>query len=262
MMQANSTIAGRAEDDAAEAAYRNQRKVVRRRQLAVVLAVGCIATAYLGWRVARHLSAAWWLETNQFVVTWGIDKDNWKQGGSTTVRFTSPMFSLFAGDRPAVDLKFLTNLHRLEELNLSTLSGIRDADLAILDDLRSLRRLQIDRTNQPDWIKSSTKGLSDETLARIGRLSKLEELTLRAQDITDSGLASLAGLQRLQSLDLAETPITDAGLEHLKTLKALKTLDLKGTKASARGVAELESALPSLRVLSDPPPPAPRSKKP
>ena len=241
--------------DPAEVAYWQRRRVVRRRQFWAIVVAAVLATGFVGWRVGSHVVAAWWLEANQYVVLWGIDRGNWKGGGVTTVRYSARPV-LFGSTRPNLDLKFLTNLHHLEELDLSTMVGIRDADMANLDDLTGLRRLNVDRSRQPPWGKLDSAGLTDATLARIGRLSRLRDLNLGGQKFTDSGLKGLAGLDQLESLDLVETAITDAGLEPLKGLRRLKSLDLTRTKVTAQGVRNFEAAKPGVKVVADPPLPA------
>ena len=216
-----------------------------------------LATGYVGWKAGSHLAAAWWLEANQYVVIWGLDRDNWKQGGVTTVRY-SPRPAFFGSVRPNHDLRFLKNLHHLDELDLSTTTGVRDADLTNLDKLTDLRRLNLRRSLQPAWMKNESEGLTDSILARIGRLTRLQELSLGAQKITDSGLKNLAGLDRLESLDLVGTGITDAGLEHLKAFQRLKSVDLTRTNVTSQGLSNFEASMPGVKVVADPPPTAAR----
>ncbi len=259
-MPANATFEP-AIDDPAEVAYWNHRKVVRRRQLVAFLVAAILILSFVVWKVARHMTATWWLEANHFDVLWAVEKDNWKQGGSTTVRFAGRNYFGLTGERPNLDLKFLKDLHHLEELDLSTLSGLRDADLATLDDLTALRRLSLGRSRQAEWILSDPGVLTEATFARIGQLTRLEALDLRGQRITDTGLKDIAGLAELRSLDLEGTKVTDASLERLKALRNLKSLDVTNTKVTAKGVADFESSRPGVRVLSDPPPMAPPKPK-
>jgi len=239
--------------DPAEVAYWNHRKLVRRRQLLVVLITATLLITFVCWKVVRQLTASWWLEANHYVVDWTVDKENWKQGGSTVIRYTGARFTAFSSEKPDLDLKFLRSLHRLEELDISTLVGVRDDDLVGLEDLTSLQRLNLDRSRLPYWSKSNEGRLTDATLARIGRLTKLIELSLGGQKISDAGLKNLAGLDQLRSLDLVETEITDAGLEHLKALPNLRSVDLSKSKVTAQGVSNFEAARPGVRVLADPP---------
>jgi Leucine Rich repeat len=223
----------------------------------VILASLGLVLIGFGWKVGLHLTTAYWLEANHYVVVWGIDRDNWKEGGASTVRYSAPS-GFLVSTRPDLDLKYLTNLHHLEELDLSTLPRLRDSDMVDLDKLSDLRRLNLDRSRLTYWMKIDSGSLTDVTLARIGRLSRLQELNLGGHKITDSGLKNLTSLDKLQSLDLVETEITDAGLEYLKSLRGLKSVDLMRTKVTAQGVNNFEASMPGVKVVADPPSPAPR----
>jgi len=239
--------------DPEEVAYWEHRKVVRRRQLIGTLCLVSVALSFVAQKVVMHLTSTWWLEANHFVVLWGIEKENWKQGGSTMVRYKGRSWYLVNPEQESIDLKHLGNLHRVEELNLAQLIGIRDADLERIDELTSMKRLNLDRSRISEFGRLDAGLLTDATLARIGRLDQLIELNLGNHRISDAGLKSLEGLDRLENLELTETDISDIGLESLKNLKGLKSLDLSGTKVTASGVAEFEKARPFVKVLSNPP---------
>jgi hypothetical protein len=100
------------------------------------------------------------------------------------------------------------------------------------------------RANDPN-------GANDETLAHIGRLSRLEFLSLNDTAVTDAGLAHLKGLTKLNQLDLWHTQIGDTGLGHLKGLSSLRLILLAGTQATDDGVLELERALPEAHILRE-----------
>ena len=76
----------------------------------------------------------------------------------------------------------------------------------------------------------------------------LRSLSLGRTKITDAGLKALAGLKELRTLDIGFTPITDAGLKELAGLKGLQILDLRKTKVSDAGVADMQNAMPELRI--------------
>ncbi len=215
--------------------------------LAAVLVVGL---ALMGWKVGRHLSATSWLESNHFRVIWGFDGKNWRSGGDTTVKYVTG-YSFFTDDRAAINLKHLTWLHRVEELDLTSVPQITDDDLVVLDRLPSLRGLFLDRTKQRIPNPASSSFLTDQTLARIAKLKNLEHLTIGGQAITDAGLAQLKGLSQLTDIELPQTEITDAGLEHLKALPRLKSLDLSGTKVTPQAIKKLEAARPDLKIICD-----------
>jgi hypothetical protein len=58
----------------------------------------------------------------------------------------------------------------------------------------------------------------------------------------------LSGLTKLDALCLSDTQVTDAGLPHLARLVGLTVLRLKGTMVTESGVAELQRALPNLKI--------------
>jgi hypothetical protein len=93
---------------------------------------------------------------------------------------------------------------------------------------------------------------TDEVLAYVGHLSRLQSLNVMASTVTDAGMAHLDGLTRLQALTLAYTRVSDASLPHLKRLTGLRKLDLWQTKVSEIGLDELRQAMPPTSV--DPPP--------
>jgi hypothetical protein len=114
--------------------------------------------------------------------------------------------------------------------------------------------------------------ISDGGLENIKGLTQLQNLSLYNTDVTDGGLEHLKGLTQLQKLELVNTQVTDGGLEHLKVLTQLQYLllvntqitdaglgHLRGltklqdlllqeTKVTDAGVAELEKALPNVKV--------------
>jgi hypothetical protein len=71
---------------------------------------------------------------------------------------------------------------------------------------------------------------SDEVLAQVGRLHKLERLDAQTTHITDVGLAHLAGLSELRSLSCMGSPgLTDAGLAALAGMRQLESLWIDDT---------------------------------
>jgi hypothetical protein len=74
-------------------------------------------------------------------------------------------------------------------------------------------------------------------------------VTLARTQATDADLARLKSFPKLRTLDLSATQITDAGLVHLKQLNQLQSLILTGTKVTNAGVADLQAALPRVRIV-------------
>jgi hypothetical protein len=61
-------------------------------------------------------------------------------------------------------------------------------------------------------LEMGNKDVTDDTLAMLGNLPKLKELTLNDSSVTDAGLAKLADLPRLESLRIARTQVTSDGV--------------------------------------------------
>jgi hypothetical protein len=103
---------------------------------------------------------------------------------------------------------------------------------------------------------------STSTLSNVGRLSRLEHLSLHGPFVTDSGLAHLKGLTDLSHLNIGDSEVdcsttithigtarvTDAGMPYLKGLTKLSFLDLNGTQVSDTGLENL-AGLSKLEVL-------------
>jgi hypothetical protein len=90
--------------------------------------------------------------------------------------------------------------------------------------------------------------VTDAGLAHLAGLRRLACLDLRGTRVTDAGLAHLAKVTSLYRLDLGDTAVTDAGLTHLKGLPRLKDLNLAGTRVTEAGAADLQRALPGLKI--------------
>jgi type 1 glutamine amidotransferase len=92
--------------------------------------------------------------------------------------------------------------------------------------------------------------LVDSDLERLRGVASIVEVNLRnAKSITDDALARLEGLRRLEVLDLHETRVTDAGLAHFKDSKQLRWIDLSRTQVTDTGLVEL-SRFPKLESLN------------
>ena len=92
---------------------------------------------------------------------------------------------------------------------------------------------------EPQYLLSDPARFSNEGLAQLTGLRKLQLLDLNGTRVTDAGLAHVAGLTELRALDLHGTDITDAGLRHLRLLINLERLDLRATDTTDAGLDEL-----------------------
>jgi hypothetical protein len=120
-----------------------------------------------------------------------------------------------------------------------------DSKLALLERLPRLKSLTLIKIDA----SIATDKITDASLARLGQLQHLNDLSLDGSEITDAGLAHLKGLRQLESLCLDDSArITDAGLGHLKEIKTLKRLDLRAAiNISDDGLAQLKG----LKELED-----------
>jgi hypothetical protein len=143
---------------------------------------------------------------------------------------------------------------------------VKDEDLAALEGIPDLRRLELVGTQVTDAGLVHLKGLkklealdlgearlTDEGLAHLKDLKALKSLTrsgsaVRKNAIEGPGLAHLKEMPQLERLYLNYTGLTDKGLAALKPMKSLKVLAVSGTKVTPEGVADLRKALPGLEV--------------
>ena len=107
--------------------------------------------------------------------------------------------------------------------------GITDHGLRHLAGMKNLLTLTLDYN-----LRVTSAGLK-----YLEHLSRLTDLSLNKCDITDDGLASVGQIQRLDSLELNGTPITSVGLAHLEQLSGLGTLALADTQVDDAGVCSL-----------------------
>jgi hypothetical protein len=90
--------------------------------------------------------------------------------------------------------------------------------------------------------------VTDNGLAFLSDLVRIEHLSLAGTRITDAGLSHLAGLTKLQELNLAETRVSDVGLKYLHSMSQLQRVCLDETNVTDAGVAELGRTLPHLHI--------------
>lgn len=98
-------------------------------------------------------------------------------------------------------------------------------------------------------ISLSGMPFTDDNLARLTVLTRLQGLNLTSTRVTDAGLIHLRGLTNLQALDLTGVNVTDAGIAALNQLQALQRLELFGTQVTAAGLAHLRN-LTGLKELN------------
>jgi len=96
--------------------------------------------------------------------------------------------------------------------------------------------------------------LTDQTLAHVTALPRLEELNVAATLITDAGLAALrAAGPALTSLNLyACLGISVHGVTEALALPNLKMLNIRGCSIEPSLVEQLQSRFPRVEILTGP----------
>jgi hypothetical protein len=225
------------------------RRDVLRRVVIVVLALSLAVLVVSFVRVAgSHLLATWWIQSEKGVVDWELDATNWRQGGTTSVIFSSANF--WHAHLSNNDLDYLHRLHHVVSLSLAENDRITNKGLARLRGLDFLAELDLSRLNRfrDVWSVRNPVPLTDACLVHLQALPRLEVLTLSGNHITDEGLAQLSKFRTLKTLDLEATEITDAGLVHLAAMKNLESVNLGATRVTKAGIAQLRANRPDLTI--------------
>ncbi len=111
-------------------------------------------------------------------------------------------------------------------------------DLEILRPIASkIHTLDVSRTS-----------IQDADLAVVSEMKALRKLLLARTKIGDDALQHLSGCERLEILNLYGTNVSDEGLKHLTGLSQLKKLYLWNSRATSKGGDRLKRALPKVEV--------------
>ncbi|HSJ63503.1 MAG TPA: hypothetical protein VK922_06290 [Gemmatimonadaceae bacterium] len=86
---------------------------------------------------------------------------------------------------------------------------------------------------------AGSRGVTDDGLRQLARLSRLYHLDLSGTSVTDRGMDVLASLSALRSISLAGTRVTDAGITHLAPCEALENVQLQGTRTGDGAIRAL-----------------------
>jgi hypothetical protein len=113
---------------------------------------------------------------------------------------------------------------------------LTDDDLAYLRGLPKLERLSLYHT-----------GIGDKGLPHLRRLPNLTELILSGTKVTDKGMPHVGALTKLRLLGLSNTDISDEGVKHLAGL-SLFALELAGTAVGDSGLGHLKNMSKVMRL--------------
>jgi hypothetical protein len=156
-----------------------------------------------------------------------------KLGGKVTVDESLPEAARLRVTFKRVDDKAAANLKglkRIAALTVEDASGLTDKTLAVIGTLTHLRELSL-----------FDPAMTNTGMAALKGLKELRKLYLiDADKVSDSGVAALKGCDKLEELDLSGSAITNAAGATFKTLTALKLLAVNKTKFGDPGVAQLK----------------------
>jgi hypothetical protein len=138
-------------------------------------------------------------------------------------------------DKAAANLK---GLKRIAALTVEDASALTDRTLAVIGTLTNLRELSLTEPRMTNAGMTPLKGLKE--------LRKL--YLIDADKVSDSGVAVLKGFDKLGELDLSGSGLTSAAGNTFKTLTALRLLAVNKTKFGDAGVAQLKELM-ELRKL-------------
>jgi Leucine-rich repeat (LRR) protein len=188
-------------------------------------------------------------------------KDEYKGGCADAAKVTT--LSLGQSQLTDTGLQRLRGCTNLEGLYIHN-TEITDAGMAHIASFANLKVLSLDSTGVTDeGVKKITnrklevltlfgvRGVSNDSMEAVGKLSELRTLALNSTSVTDDGLAPLKGLTKLNKLLLENTGITDNGLKHLSGMKSIVYLQINMTDITDDGIKHL-AGLTNLEVIDLP----------
>jgi Leucine-rich repeat (LRR) protein len=189
-----------------------------------------------------------------------------------TLEIVSHMTGLEALDIAHTEVTDLGLDHLIALVNLKELSvgrgRLSNLGLVALRMLPTLTYLDLSgaRPTPPDnpGGRGAGSGIPEETLKAIAELKDLRVLYLGFSAITKDGLRTLGSLDKVEKLGLQGcSRVDDGALAELAKWKSLKYLDVQEAPVTEKGLAELRTAKPGIKILSGgkpPEPPAPYNR--
>jgi len=147
-------------------------------------------------------------------------------------------------DESTVTHKGIEHLNVLDKLAVLWIDSpdIDDQALAGIARCRRLRKLFVTNGNIDE------SAVTNEGIAHLNVLDKLEVLEIDSPHIDDHALAEIARSHKLRELYITNANIGDDGLDNLKLLDSLQNLCLDNTRVSQTGAAALSESLPHCRI--------------
>lgn len=144
--------------------------------------------------------------------------------------------------KPARDVEAVEDLPigklTITGINLSSSRGVTNDDMARLAALEHVTNLNLNGTS-----------IGDEGLQHISGLTSLRSLSLWRTMVTDKGLEALSGMNDLTTLNLSASQVSDGAVERLAHMQQLHRLDIAAESLTDEGLRSLPK-LSSLRTLS------------
>jgi len=250
------------------------------RELAVTIAVFAALLAWFGENLKaqrREVATVSTLHDSLFVVSIDQGTPYWlrswlprptppHQFFGTDIRLFDRVRGATIGIGPQVpeELSQLSEFPHLAWLTFWPARKLRDEDFQRVRDLRQL--VSLDCRESPlltdaalpslaeltklQVLRLTGDGITSAGLRHLRGLTAMRELTLNDTDVDNAGLEQLAEMRDLEILELRQTYVTGGGLRRLRHLSKLRVLDVRGSGVSAAGAAELQRALPELRILT------------
>jgi internalin A len=110
--------------------------------------------------------------------------------------------------------------------------------------------VKVERNNLVQYASfGKNSELTDDGLARLGKITSLQHLEIRGTQLTDAGLVHLKTMGNLVYLDLLDSQIGDDGLKSLVELRKLQKLNLVSTQITDDGLKHI-SGMTNLSLLA------------
>jgi hypothetical protein len=139
----------------------------------------------------------------------------------------------------AASSRLLASLRDVKQNVALDFSGIRLDD----DDLGQIRGWQ-----NLFFISFKHCTISDGSVRHVATLPNLQELALVGGNMANADLAHVCGHHKLRGLLLQGRGFSDDAVTHLRRMKGLTSIILFSHRFTAKGVAELQKALPDAHI--------------
>ena len=175
-----------------------------------------------------------YLDTSNFEVLASFSKMRHLDLGGTKISDLTPISGLINLEYLGLvrteikNIDLLASLTNLKELNLG---GTQISDIKALANLTKLEKLHLHGSKVTD-------------ISPIAKLTNLQKLDIYYSQISD--ITALEGLTNISELELWGTKIKD--ISPLKNLKKLQQIGLYNINTSEEQIAELQKALPDLKI--------------